>query len=209
MSTKYLAQKIFKKFSKFEGNQHIANEYALECILKLVKDFKVESILEIGIGIGCIADAVLEYSSNIDYTATEANEYCLEAIKKNISQIQRVKLYKDLSEVPANKTFDFIIIDGSDEALIQIEKMCKPTTIIFIEGSRVPQTEKIKKIFPQILHTEMISNYKNPSYGPFPTSHWCGGGQLLFPFPDFKMKNYYYKEKISTFLKRKKRMLSN
>ena len=205
MNTKDLAEKVFIKFSKFEGNQHIANEYALKCILQIIKDFKVKSVLEVGIGIGCIADSILEYSNTIDYTATEANEFCLNAIKVNVNHIEKVFLYDNLSEIPENNKFDFIIIDGSDSNLNRIKKMCKPNTIIFIEGGRALQTDELKKIFPKILHAEMISDYKNPSYGPFSDKDWCGGGQLLFPYPNLKMKSYYFKLKLETYFKRKKR----
>ena len=205
MKANHLVKTIFKKFSNVEGNQHIANEYALKCILQLIKDFKVRSVLEVGIGIGCIADVILEYSTKINYTATEANEFCLNAIQENVSQIQRVTLYEDLSKVPEGQTFDFIIIDGSDSNLSRVKNMCKSTSIIFIEGDRALQISDLKKIFPQILQAEMISDYKNPSYSPFQHEHWCGGGQLLFPSPSLKMKFYYFKVKVFTYLKRKKR----
>ena len=148
MKANHLVKTIFKKFSNVEGNQHIANEYALKCILQLIKDFKVRSVLEVGIGIGCIADVILEYSTKINYTATEANEFCLNAIQENVSQIQRVTLYEDLSKVPEGQTFDFIIIDGSDSNLSRVKNMCKSTSIIFIEGDRALQISDLKKIFP-------------------------------------------------------------
>lgn len=205
MNSNNLAENIYKKFSNFEGNQHIASEYALKCVLKLINDFNVKSILEVGIGIGCIADSILEYSQEIEYNATESNEFCLEAIKNNVNQIERIFLFDNLSQVPDNKKFDFIIIDGSDSSLFKIKKMCKSNTVIFIEGGRSLQTNELKKIFPKILHAEMISDYKNPSYGPFSDKVWCGGGQLLFPFPSMKMKIYYLTLKINTYFKRKKR----
>ena len=65
---------VYRKFSSFEGNQHIASEFALKCVLKLVVDFKIKRILEIGLGIGCIVDSVLEFSKEygeIDYYGTE------------------------------------------------------------------------------------------------------------------------------------------
>ena len=205
MNSNILAEKIFKKFSYFEGNQHIASEYALKCVLQLINDFNVKSVLEVGIGIGCIADSILEYSQEIEYTATESNEFCLESIKNNVNHIERVFFFDNLSQVPENKMFDFIIIDGSDSSLFKIKKMCKSNTVIFIEGGRSLQTNELKKIFPKILHAEMISDYKNPSYGPFSNKVWGGGGQLLFPFPSMKMKIYYLALKINTYFKRKKR----
>jgi hypothetical protein len=205
MSELHLAEKTYLKFSKIEGNQHIASEYALKCALRLIQDFQLKSILEVGIGIGCIADTILESSPNLSYTATEANAFCLNAIKSNVAQIDRVKLYDDLNQIPENTFFDFIIIDGSDDSLAQVKRMCTPKTVIFIEGGRALQVASLKKIFPNVLHAEMLSDYKNPACGPFSSQFWCGGGQLIFPYPNFKMRWYYWKEKWATYQKRKKR----
>lgn len=208
MSELHLAEKTYLKFSKIEGNQHIASEYALKCALRLIQDFQLKNILEVGIGIGCIADTILESSPNLSYTATEANAFCLNAIKSNVAQIDRVKLYKDLNQIPEDTFFDFIIIDGSDDSLAQVKRMCTPETVIFIEGGRALQVASLKKIFPKVLHAEMLSDYKNPACGPFSSQFWCGGGQLIFPYPNFKMRWYYWKEKWATYQKRKKRKAS-
>lgn len=56
-----MAKDSFRRFSKLEGCQHIANEYAIETILKICRDFKIKSILEVGLGIGAIVDTVQIY----------------------------------------------------------------------------------------------------------------------------------------------------
>ena len=201
------AKETYFKFSFIDGNQHIASEYALKSILKLIKTFEVKNVLEVGIGIGCIADAILECSPSIDYTATEANEFCLNAIQKNIAQINRVSLYADLSQIPEGKSFDLIIIDGTDESLEKVKRMCTENSIIYIEGGRSLQLEMLKSLFKKGLHSQMISSYKNPEHGPFSSDKWTSGGQLIFPYPNLKMKLFYVNERISTFLKRKYRKL--
>ena len=203
------AEETYSKFSSIDGNQNIANEYALKCILGLIETFKIKNVLEVGIGIGCIADAILEYSPTIEYTATEANEFCLNAIQKNIAQINRISLYADLSQIPEGKTYDLIIIDGTDESLEEVKRMCTENSVIFIEGGRSLQLKMLKSLFQNVLHTEMISNYKNPNYGPFSAENWSGGGQLIFPYPNNKMKLFYFTEKIRTYLKRKYRNFKN
>ncbi|WNM20257.1 class I SAM-dependent methyltransferase [Flavobacterium capsici] len=205
MNINKLAQKTYYKFSFVEGNQHIANEYALKCILRIIEAFNVKDVLEIGIGIGCIADTVLEYSQNIKYTATEANEFCLNAIKENVSQIKRVELYSNLAEIPEDIFFDLIIIDGTDESLGKLKRLCKNETIIFLEGGRPIQVQILRSFFLKAFYTQMISYNKNPNYGPFSSEDWCGGGQLIFPNPNFKMKFFYWKERIATYIKRKYR----
>jgi hypothetical protein len=47
-------KEIYKKFSLLEGSEHIATEFALKGIERIIKDNKVWSVLEIGIGIGTI-----------------------------------------------------------------------------------------------------------------------------------------------------------
>ena len=54
MNYKKIAKDNYKKFAFIDGNQHIASEYALITILKLIEDFNVKSILEVGLGIGSI-----------------------------------------------------------------------------------------------------------------------------------------------------------
>lgn len=131
MSELHLAEKTYLKFSKIEGNQHIASEYALKCALRLIQDFQLKNILEVGIGIGCIADTILESSPNLHYTATEANVFCLNAIKNNVGQIDRVTLYNNLNQIPENTFFDFIIIDGLMIRWLKY-KECVPLKRLFL-----------------------------------------------------------------------------
>lgn len=207
MNTDKIASKAYYKFSFLEGNQHIANEYALKCILRIIKSFEVKNVLEVGVGIGCIADTILEYSNEINYSATEANEFCLNEIKKNINQIDRIELYSKIEDIPSEKSFDLIIVDGLDDTMDKIKILSHKRSIIFIEGGRFVQLKMLKSLFPKLLHTELISSYKNPNYGPFLSENWSGGGQLIFPNPTIRMKLYYFKEKISTYIKRKIRVL--
>lgn len=199
---------VYRKFSSFEGNQHIASEFALKCVLKLVVDFKIKRILEIGLGIGCIVDAVLEFSKEygeIDYYGTENNDFCLQQLKHNVNQYNKIKLYSDVSKINPDEKFDFIIIDGKDESLKYIQNLAYKNTLIFIEGGRADQVVLVKNYFPNAIHVQLISDYKNPIYGPFKGDKWCSGGQLIFPYPSMSMKIYFWKEKIATYLKRKKR----
>jgi hypothetical protein len=75
MNTNKLAEDKYKYFSDCDGNDHISSIYALKTILKLIDDFKVKSVLEIGLGIGSISDTILTYSEsnqkNIKYVGTD------------------------------------------------------------------------------------------------------------------------------------------
>lgn len=208
MKYKEQAYLTYEKFSKLEGNQHIASDYALEFILKLIKDFKVKNVLEVGLGIGAICDTVLNYSKQnnlkISYTGTEANEFCLNALPKNVDFFGEIDLFSSVKELPQTNTYDLIIVDGADEATKEIKKHVKQNTIVFIEGCRTEQVEAIKKVFPTAIYAEIISCKHPPVYGPF-NQKWSGGGGLIFVNPNFKQKRYALVQKANTFFKRRMR----
>jgi hypothetical protein len=203
MNYKILAKETYKKFANINGNDHIASEYAIITILKIFKDFKVQSVLEVGLGIGSISDSILNYArinnQKIIYSGTEANDFCLNALKINVDNYDLINLFDNISDLDSNQKFDFIIVDGSDKSLKEIFKFCNSKTIIYVEGYRGSQVESLKEIFPNFKHVEIISNYKNPSYGPFSSEIWCGGGQLIFINPSFGDKIYWFNEKVKTF----------
>ncbi len=208
MKDKNLAVQNYKRFCELEGCDYIASEFALETIIEIIKIFNVNSILELGLGIGSIADTVLKFSENnskkISYSGTEKNEFCLEAIKKNVSNYDQIELFTELNQIQNNK-FDLIIIDGYDDTLKEIVAFCKKNTIIFIEGDRKDQTEALRQIFPKNKYVNVISNNKNKPYshGGGGVSCYVGGGKLIFINPTLKMKLFWFEQKVSTFIKNK------
>jgi hypothetical protein len=211
MKIEQIVEKQYKYFSELEGNDHISSIHALKCILKLINDFKVKSVLELGLGIGSISDTILTYSKTnnkeIKYFGTEANEFCLNALKSNVKNYSEINLFSSVSSIDSSNKFDLIIVDGSDEGLKSIKNYCKESTLIFIEGLRDSQIKIIKDLFPNSIHVELISKQKNPKYGPFSSEKWSGGGQLIFINPDLKQKIYWFKEKVKTYIKRRIRKL--
>jgi spore coat polysaccharide biosynthesis predicted glycosyltransferase SpsG len=212
MNQKNLVIQNYKKFCSLEGSEYIASEFALEIILKIVEKYKINSILELGLGIGSISDTVLKYSKNnnskINYVGTEKNEFCLNALKNNVEDYKQIELHSELVDVK-NKKFDLIIIDGYDDSLREIVSFCKENAIVFIEGDRKGQTETILTIFPKYKYVNVISLNKNKPYahGTCETSHYVGGGQLIFINPTLKMKRHWFKEKVKTYIKNKIRKL--
>jgi spore coat polysaccharide biosynthesis predicted glycosyltransferase SpsG len=211
MKNKDLAIQNYKRFCELEGSDYIASEFALESILKIIKIFNVASILELGLGIGSISDTVLKYSKkenkNISYAGTEDNEFCLDALKKNVYDYVQIELYPELNQIK-NKKFDLIIIDGYDDTLLGIIGFCKKNTIVFIEGDRKGQTETIMRIFPKNKYVNVITLDKNKSYshGGGDTNRYVGGGKLIFIDPTFKMNLFWFQQKVATFIKNKIRI---
>jgi hypothetical protein len=208
MNYKKIAADTYRKFSILEGNQHIAGDYAIENILELIKDFNIKNILEIGLGIGSISDAVLNFSKDnsleINYYGTELNEFCLEALKKNVTDLDKIHLFSDLEFLKTDIKFDLVIVDGSDESLAKVKHLLAPRSLIFIEGGRASQVKFLKKLFPKFIYAEIISVRKPPEYGPY-HQKWTGGGSLIFTNPNFVQKSYCFNEKVKTFLKRRAR----
>lgn len=214
MKNKDLAIKNYKKFCELEGSDYIASEFALETILKIIKKFNIDSVLELGLGIGSISDTVLQYSKKenkkIRYLGTEKNEFCLNALKTNLTDYKEIELYSELSQIQHSK-FDLIIIDGYDESLKAVVSYCKENAIIFIEGDRKGQTETILDVFPKCKYVNIITLNKNKTYshGDSITSHYVGGGQLIFVKPTVKMELFWFQQKTSTFIKNKIRTYKN
>lgn len=202
MKIKELARQKHKRFCTCEGSEFIASEFSLMKILQMIKIFEVKSVLEVGVGIGTIADTVLEYSNSVAkplaYCGTESNPFCLQAIPQNTSHFPKLSLYRTLSEVPRNIKFDLLIIDGQDEALKNILSLCSPQAIIFIEGDRMPQMQLLLKMFPRGKYVNVTSNKKNPIYAPGGSGRYVGGGRVIFTNPDIFMTLYWIKEKVKT-----------
>jgi spore coat polysaccharide biosynthesis predicted glycosyltransferase SpsG len=205
MKHRDLAVLNYKRFCGLEGSEYIASEFALETILRVIKIFKVHTILELGLGIGSISDTVLQYSKKashtIGYVGTEKNDFCLNALKSNVLDFDKIELYAQLDQIK-NKKFDLIIIDGYDDTLKEVIAFCKKSTIIFIEGDRKSQTKTIRQIFPKNKYVNVITLNKNKTYshsGGY-TNHYVGGGQLIFMNPTFRMKLFWFQQKVATFI---------
>ena len=203
MNNKDIAVETYKYFSTLEGNQCIATEFAMKVILTIVDDYKAKNILEMGVGIGAIAYSVLEFAKinnkDFNYVGTEANEFCLKVLPEYLKDYYpKIKIIAGVSDVSDEESFELIIIDGKDDNINKVEKIISKNGIIIIEGDRQPQLAIIKNIFPNSLYTRVISNYKNPNYGPIYSDHFCGGVQLIFINPTLKQKVDYYIYKIKT-----------
>lgn len=208
MNYKEVSSETYKKFSEKQGNEYIAGDYALEKILRFISHYNVKRVLEIGLGIGSISDAILKFSKlnnlEIKYTGTESNEFCLQELPLNVEDFSKISLYSSLMLLPKNSTYDLIIIDGSDDSLNQIKKHCAKNAIIFIEGGRASQIKTVQDIFPDSKYVEVISLRQPPSYGPF-HQKWTGGGSLIATNPSVFQSASIFTEKIKTFAKRRLR----
>lgn len=204
MSKKPDIKYAYKEFCLAEGSQHIASEFAIEKLYELVENFRVERILEVGLGIGSISGIILAVKRGkpLDYTGTEANNFCLNALPDNLKEdYHRLNIVSDLTKFSSNNKFDLIVIDGKDQNLNIVKDLISDHGIIAIEGDRISQLDSLQKFFPKHKYVHLISLNKNKSYSPFPTTHWQGGLKIIFKNPTGCQKLWWAKEKLSTKLK--------
>lgn len=192
----------YKEFCDRDGNQHIASEYAIRKLQKLIEKFRIGNVLEVGLGIGSISGSLLKVNKHLNYSGTEANDYCLKTLPQNLTRDHgRLKIYESLKVVPCSENFDLIIIDGKDPDLESLKEMLSERAIIAMEGDRVPQQEVLKELFPKSLFVHSISLSKNKIYSPFSKEDWQGGLKVIFVNPGLTQKLWWVKEKLLTKLK--------
>lgn len=188
-----------------DGNQHIAGEYAILKLAKIINTFRVKNIFEVGLGLGSIAGSVLKATKANEinlYEGIENNAFCLNSLPANLrAEYNRLSIYPDLGSVPDKHLYDLIIIDGTDSNLGKIRSLISKHGIIAIEGDRGLQQKTLQDLFPNHLTVHTISTEKNKSYSPFPVKHWQSGLKVIFIEPTVHQYLWCYKEKISTKVK--------
>ena len=208
MNVKKATREYYKYFSNQEGNEHIAGVFAIETILNLTSIYKSKNILELGLGIGSVSYSIIDFLTqkniSFNYYGTENNAFCLQELPKNLKDnFYKINLYKEFKDLESNLVFDFIIIDGSDDSLQKIKDFVSKRAVIFVEGYRIEQVNFIRSIFPNSIFTSVISDFKNPEYGPFDSDKWSGGGQLIFINPSLKQKLHWFYLRVLTSIKYK------
>lgn len=198
-----LANSYFKTFAAYEGSQHIANPYALKKILDLIKINKPSKILEVGLGIGCIAYTVIDQlktkKREFVYYGTEANEFCLNALPKNMKgHYSDLKIFHGLDDINHDHKFDFVLIDGQDDTLAKVSDLITEHAVIFIEGDRKSQESLLYNLFPKAKLTHIVSNFKNPPGTHLNPNDWSGGGKLIYVNPTTRQKINHWTERMRT-----------
>jgi len=210
MNLKNFSKKQYIKFSNFPGSEYIASEFALLQILKFISRYKIENFLEVGVGIGTISDSVIKLSIDknlsINCYGTEANDFCLKEIPKNLKlNLYKLILFDNVSEIKNDVKFDLIVVDGKESALNILKKHVTKHSIIMIEGDRSEQTALIKKLFPNSKLAHLISIDKNGSYSKKDHDHYQGGVKVIFTNPTTFQYLQWAKYKIVMKLKYLKR----
>ncbi|MDT0676793.1 hypothetical protein [Autumnicola musiva] len=203
MNLKQFAHSEYKQYCKAEGSQHIVSEFALFHILNLVKKYGFKRILEVGVGIGTISGSLIKFSKekgfDIEFIGTEANDFCLSQIPKNLGEnFSKMNLYPEVSALSSKKKYDLIIVDGSEQNLKEIKRKMVPGGIVVIEGDRKDQVEIIKQIFPKLKYAHLISLNKNGEYSVKKSGDFQGGLKVIFTSPTGKQFLHWIRIRAST-----------
>ena len=196
----------YKRYCKAEGSQHIASEFALLHILKLIKKYNFQNILEVGVGIGTISGSILKYAKltdkNISCTCTEANKFCLSQLPLNLGNYYSdLKVYKNVNELPSNSRFDLIIIDGAEEHLKSIQEKVMTNALILVEGDRKSQVKEVITFFPKSKFVQFLSIKRNEEYSASRTGDFRGGLKVIFTNPSVSQLLFWLQMKIETKVK--------
>lgn len=202
MKVKLTILEQYRKFSTAEGSLHIASEFAVFKLQELITKFKIRRVLEVGLGIGSIAGTLLEINKGLSYSGTEKNDFCLDSLKRNLEKnYQYLEIYSGLENIPKNKKFDLVIVDGKDSDLEVMKKLLSPRAIVAVEGDRTPQQEILQELFPDNIFVHSISRKKNRRFSPFPSTNWQGGIKIIFIKPTFSQRMWWLSEKFKTKIK--------
>lgn len=206
MNLKYFSTFQYKLFCKAEGSQHIVSEFALYHILKLIEKYSVQSVLEVGVGIGTISGSILKYAEksgkNIYCVGTESNDFCLSQIPSNLgSNYKELKILPEVSQIDSTTKFDLIIVDGAENNLELIKAMLNKNSIVVIEGDRSGQEKTIKNTFPNAKFVHLISLKRNGDYSVKRAKDYRGGLKVLFINPDTNQKRHWAALKLKSAFK--------
>jgi hypothetical protein len=140
-----LARDIYAEFKAKPESQHIATEFALIELSRLIERIKPQHVLEIGAGIGTITKLLLSHPDRPErLTVTEAHPVCLRELDVNLKGVSRAgyALVQAASELDTRADYDLVIFDGTldDE---QQYAVFKPGTWCFVEGSRSKTIEAL------------------------------------------------------------------
>jgi hypothetical protein len=133
-----LARRIFAEFKAKPESQHIASEFALIQLSRLIGRIKPRNVLEIGAGIGTITKLLLEHPDRpARVTASESHPVCLRELGTNLmgSDLAGLKLIHSAAELETGEIFDLVIFDGSLDEDTQYEVL-REGSWCFIEGER-------------------------------------------------------------------------
>ena len=138
MADQGLAKSIFDEFRAKPESRFIASEFAIFNLAKFLSTHHINSVLEVGAGIGTITKLLLSHPARpAAITSTEEVPVCLKELEKNLADTDRRgwHLVNGISEIGRDAAFDLVIFDGTLDPEHQYGFFRKDTWC-FVEGNR-------------------------------------------------------------------------
>lgn len=160
-----LASAIYRQFVELPGSEHIATEFALTYLSRLLFEAEPKRVLEVGAGIGTITKLLLAHPCLVEHIiSTEGNEFCLSALANNIGPGygDRWRVVRAVDDILDAQTYDLVIFDGYS-GVDQIYRLLGAGTICFVEGIRHPIREGLNRHLSDRNMACIFSSYIRPN----------------------------------------------
>jgi hypothetical protein len=163
LQIEYIARDVHAKYAGQIGSEQIAQLSGLRLIGSLVVSNNYRTFLEIGSGIGTIAEFVFRVTlpNKIFYNCFEINAWCQEKLLMNLDEYGFDLVDTNQKLLDLNKEVEFLIVDDliSFEETYSILKNTSPS-MIFVEGHRRAQRLDILKCCRKMGKKVYFTNYK-------------------------------------------------
>jgi protein-L-isoaspartate O-methyltransferase len=133
-----LARSIFREFRARPESQFIASEFALRHLAEFLSSHPVNSVLEIGAGIGTVTKLLLMHPRRpARIVSTEAVPLCIDHLMKNLAGIDRSgwTLVRGIEQLGTDENFNLVIFDCTLDAVSRYG-FFEEGTWCFVEGNR-------------------------------------------------------------------------
>ncbi len=149
---------VYERFRQLPRSEHIAKPATLHVLLELCRREHLESILELGGGLGTISHLVLKYSqAKLD--VYEHDPYFASQLAENLKEFGgRFQILKDYRILPPRREYDLVVVDGGqarkdepdpskgfNEAVWHYLCYLKSVRFVYVEGHRYIQRNHARK----------------------------------------------------------------
>lgn len=167
-------QRLYRHYAQRPLAEHIATGHAIGGLAHWLLARSPSRILEIGAGIGTLTHCLLEVGSLLEEPAqvhsVEPHLPCSAQLAINLEPVLAATrcsfaLHRGLETIELGPAFDFLVIDGGDEATMAMVDHLRRAGTVFVEGDRRPQRESLRRAAAgrQMIAHQFISRRLRPT----------------------------------------------
>jgi hypothetical protein len=182
-----LAADLFREFVAKPESQHIASEFSLRELSRLIARVKPQRVLEIGAGIGTITKLLLTHLHRPAHlTVTEAHPVCIGELTKNLQGLELTgfSTVQTAHQLDTTVHYDLVIFDGTldDDKQYQVLQL---GTWCFVDGGRNITIEALKN---KLKNRKLTISMDNRLPGGKKLKLWSPRRFLGLPLPALKLE---------------------